>query len=150
MIDVNKPINNPDLLQAIEEMKRSSSSDNLDKVLNEVMAAHFLSPVTITPIPQPGENGDIILKEKTTISFYKIEDERNNSYYLAFTDWDELRKWNSKEDIQAIVSTFDDYASMTLDENGRGEGFVINPSGANICFTRSMIESLIQNSRETR
>lgn len=150
MVDINKPITNPELLQAIEDMKLSSSSENLDKVLNEVMRARFLSPVMITPAPQPGENGEIVLKEKTTISFHMIEDKISNSYFLAFTDWDELRKWNSTENMQTIVSTFDDYAAMVLGENGRGEGFVINPFGSNMPFTRSMIESLKEQKDELK
>lgn len=93
MIDINKPVTNPELLEAIDAMRLDSASENLDKVINEVMRAHFLSPVIIAPAPDSDNDGVAVLKEKTTISFHMIEDNMNHSYFLAFTDWDELRKW---------------------------------------------------------
>ena len=147
MIDLNKPVTNPELLEAIDAMKRDGSSENLDHVINEVMRANFLSPVIITPAPEADESGSTVLKAETTISFHMITDSVGKSYFPAFTDWDELRKWNKEENMQTLISTFDDYAAMVLGENGRSEGFVINPFGTNIPFSRDMIESL-KNQKE--
>lgn len=147
MIDLNKPVTNPELLEAIAAMKNDGSSENLDHVINEVMRANFLSPVIITPLPEPDGDGKTVLKEETTISFHMITDNADNSYFPAFTDWDELRKWNKEENVQTLISSFDDYAAMILDKSGPCEGFVINPFGTNIPFSRAMIESL-KNQKE--
>jgi hypothetical protein len=142
MIDVNKAVANLDLILAIEAMKLDGSPENLDRFINEVMRARFLSPVTISPFPEFDENGDAILTEDTTVSFHLIGEGSGNSYFPAFSGWEEFKKWSEAENMQTMVSTFDDFASMVLDEKGESSGFVIDPFGASLPFSHEMIDSL--------
>lgn len=143
MIDVNKPVTNPELVAAIDAMGKNNTKENQDQVINEVMKAHFISPVTISPVPEPsGNSGEVIIKEKTKISFSIIENTANQHFFLAFTDWDELRKWHISENQQTVILTFDDLAAMVLDEKGSFDGFVINPFGGNVTFNKTMIKAL--------
>ena len=87
MIDINQPVANPKLLEAIAVMKADGSSGNLNRVINEVMRAKFLSPVTIASALEPDEDYDAaVRKENSAISFHLIEDDMNHSYFPAFTD----------------------------------------------------------------
>lgn len=142
MIDINKPVANPALIAAIEALKQEGSPDNLNRVVNEVVHANFLSPVTISPMPEFNSGEEATLKEGATVSFHLIENSSEGSYFPAFTDWEELRKWNAADDMQTLISTFDDYAFMVLGEDSDSAGFVINPFGANLPFTREMINSI--------
>lgn len=142
MIDINKPVANPDLIKAVDAMKLDGSPENLDRFINEVMRAHFLSPVTISPMPEFDDNGDATLTEGTTVSFHLIEDGSGNPYFPAFSSWEELRKWNEAENMKTMISTFDDFESMVLDKSGESGGFVIDPFGANLPFSYEMIDSL--------
>jgi hypothetical protein len=142
MIDVNKPVANPDLIMAIDAMKLDGSSENLDRFINEVMRARFLSPVTISPMPEFDESGDALLAEDTTISYHLVGENSETSYFPAFSGWEELRKWNEAENMQTMISTFDDLAAMVFEETGEGNGFVIDPFGANLPFSYEMIDSL--------
>jgi hypothetical protein len=150
MIDVNKPITNPDLVAVIKEMKERNTKESQDKVINEVMKAHFISPVNISPVPaSSSDRGEVVLKEETTISFSIIENTANQQFFLAFTDWEELGKWNKCENQQTLIITFDDLTSMVLDEKGNSDGFVINPHAQNIVFDKAMI-SILKDEKERR
>lgn len=143
MIDVNKPVTNPELVRAISEIGENNSKEMQDQVINEVMKAHFISPVIISPSPEASINiNEAVLKENTTISFSIIENTANQKLFLAFTDWDELRKWHNSKNQQTLILTFDDLAAMVLDEKGNSDGFVINPFGGNVIFNKLMIRAL--------
>lgn len=143
MIDVNKPVTNPQLDTAIKQMRENNTKENLDYMIDEVMKAHFISPVVISPAPgQPGSNNQVILKQDTAINFSIIGNKDNQQFFLAFTNWDELRKWHNAENQQTLIMTFDDLASMVLNKNSNIEGFVINPFGGNVMFNKTMIASL--------
>lgn len=67
---MNKPITNPELMVAIKVMKKCNTQESQDNVINEVMKAHFISPVTIFPAPEPSSGSSaVVLKEKTEIKF---------------------------------------------------------------------------------
>lgn len=150
MVDVNKPVTNPDLVLAIKEMQQNDTKESKDQVINEVMKAHFISPVNISPIPGPSdEDGKVVLKEKSTIVFNIIENTANQHFFLAFTDWEELGKWCKSENQQTLIMTFDDYAAMVLNEKGNSDGFVINPFGGNIVLNKDMVRAL-RDERERR
>jgi len=143
MIDVNKPVTNPELVRAISEMGENNSKEKQNQIINEVMKAHFISPVIISPTPESSINiNEAVLKKNTTISFSIIENTANQKLFLAFTDWDELRKWHNSENQQTLILTFDDLVAMVLDEKGNSDGFVVNPFGGNVIFSKSMIKAL--------
>jgi hypothetical protein len=58
MIDVNKPVTNPELVRAISEMGKSNSKEKQDQVINEVMKAYFIPPVIISPTLEPSINNN--------------------------------------------------------------------------------------------
>jgi hypothetical protein len=145
MVDVNKPVTNPELVTAIKVMKENNTKENQDNVINKVMEAHFISPVLISPVQgtTSGSN-EVVLKENTTINFSMIENTANQQFFLAFTDWEELGKWQKNKNQQTLIMTFDDLASMILHKGGNSEGFVINPFSENIVFNKAMIGTLME------
>lgn len=143
MIDVNKPVTNPELKVAIKVMKESDTKESQDHLINEVMKAHFISPVIISPLPgNSGDSSQAVLKKNTKIDFSIIENTAKQQFFLAFTDWKELRKWHKGENRQTLILTFDNLAAMVLDKKGNSEGFAINPYGENIIFNKTMIRAL--------
>lgn len=73
MMDVNKPVTNPELVRAISEMGENSK-EKQDQVINEIMKAHFISPVIISPTPQPSINiNEAVIKKNTTISLVLLK-----------------------------------------------------------------------------
>ena len=69
-------------------------------------------------------------------------------FFMAFTDWMELKKWKDEENQQTFALKFEDYAAMLLRKDAQGNtspalGFVINPYGGNIVISKEMAAGLM-------
>ena len=72
MEDMTKPLENPQLLAAVERMNRENSRESREAVLDLVISsARFLAPVTITPPPQASP-GQTALGQGTAIQFQRL------------------------------------------------------------------------------
>ena len=130
-MDVNEPITNPALLKAIEDLSIDNSTE--PEFIEELQKAQFLCPVKMDLKDEEiGENGEITLGKDTTISILSLDDSNGDRFLMAFTDWDELRKWDDSSDIQTLMLTYDDYQTILGQEESTYKGAVINPYGANI------------------
>lgn len=132
-----QPINNTDLLTAIERMNRENSRESREAVLDLVISsAQFLAPVTIIT------NAKDTYGEDTAIQFQLLQNQSGQPFFPAFTGWEELRKLCGPKNQQTLVLTFDDYARMILQDN-RAAGFVLDPFGSCLSFERGMVEHLV-------
>lgn len=142
MIDVNKPVTNPELIKIMNEFLNEKSAENEVVLIEKIMQAHFLTPVKIE-----GEIENGVIKTGTTISFKMLTNNSGESFFMAFTDWEELGKW-SKEKEEALISTYEDLKAMVENDVQRVKGFVINPYGQNIAITRELMEYFSQRKSE--
>ena len=143
MNDVNKPVTDPELLESLKQLLQNDTEDNRLKVIEEVvMNARFLIPADFSDFPETKDgNTNITLNKDTIIHFHTVTNTEDQTFYLAFTDWDELKKWQNDDNQKTIVLTFDNYASMVLKDDII-EGFIINPSSASLIINRQMLELL--------
>ena len=90
MVDVNTPVTNPDLVRAISDMRQNNSPEKQNRMMDEVLKAHFITPVNVSPEPKHDHcdcddhhhcgchdhhhDHTTEFKEGTTISFYSIAD----------------------------------------------------------------------------
>ncbi|MEL3959259.1 enhanced serine sensitivity protein SseB [Caldifermentibacillus hisashii] len=148
MVDVNKPVTNPELVKRIEILMKDYSLYNERLFLDELMKANFLAPVSIEPDIKGG--GKTVLKQDTKINFFGITNSANQNFLPAFTDWDELRKWNNQENTQTLILTFKDYEAMIGNAAvDTWAGFVINPYSQNIIMDRDKIRMTRNHTIET-
>ena len=151
MIDVNKPLENPVLKELFSRIGKNQKSDLelQNKILDEIiMRAYFLSHVFFDKPIETDETGKGTVKEDSNVSFYMISSSDGKQFYPAFTDWEELNKWNIGIDkIQTLILSFDDYAEMVL-LNPDIEGFVINPFTTSFTFTREQLKILKKEKEE--
>ena len=146
MEDMTKPLENPQLLAAVERMNRENSRESREAVLDLVISsARFLAPVTITP-PQASP-GQTALGQGTAIQFQLLTSQAGQLFFPAFTSWEELRKLCGPKNQQTLLLTFDDYAAMLL-RDGRGAGLVIDPFGCCLSFDRDMAAHLAARKAE--
>lgn len=138
-MDVNKPIENTQLLERLEILKSSYSHQLEYEFFVELISAHLLTPITEDSLIGCTE-GQSILKEGATIKFIHLSDDTGNDYIPAFTDWDELRKWNNAKNIKTLILSFDDYKALVSGDESSLKGFVLNPFGQNILFDKDLIQ----------
>jgi hypothetical protein len=139
-VDVNKPVENPALVRALERAAREKSNAAKDALLVEVRKATYLAAILsdelkTTPSKTPG---NVTIEAGSLIKFIGYEKDGKN-YLPLFTDWSAVRAY-TKSDVNAFILRAPDAWSFVL--NGKFAGVVINPSGSAFILDRSMIESL--------
>ena len=147
-MEFNKPVSNPMMVGSIELLKAEDTPEHRQLFLDELQKAKFLSPVVIDPVPQPDEKGQVKIARDSKVQFPMLSTEDGRKFFMAFTDWTELKKWKDEEHQQTFAMNFDDYAGMLLRKDAQGNispalGFVINPFGGNIVVTREMVAGMI-------
>lgn len=133
-------LNSKGLLDAIAEMKANNTPENQSKMMDKMVVAQYLAPVSITPPPETnGYMANITLPPDAQLRFHMIENGMGQRFFLAFTSFEEMAKWRENANVQSIVVTFDDYAGMLAKAEGDENvgGFVIDPFGANLVFSKS-------------
>lgn len=142
-MDVNRPVENPSLIASIKALLAKNNEQNQNEMINEVIRAKFLTPVIIAPDPTTSEEtGKKTFPKGTAIGFITLQNENNEEFFLAFTDWQELKKWRDKVDEQTLIVSYADLSSLVLDDKGRSGGFVINPYSDDVVFKKTLIEEI--------
>lgn len=139
------PLQNPAFKKAVAAMKANDTPQNRNVVINEMMRATFLAPVKMDlngQTPKPDAQGKIQVPPNTKVSFTLIGTQDGKQFFMAFTDIEELKKWN-KTPQTTVMLHFDDYARL-LAQNPKAAGFVINPFGENLRFDPATVASLKQ------
>lgn len=140
-MDINKPITNPRLLNAIEEMRKDNTKEQF--FVNELFKANFLCPAKVElKNSEKGGKGQITLGEGSTIALTSIDDQQGKHYLMAFTDWEEIGKWSREENIQTIILICEEYQQILNKEDSPYAGFVINPYGANIMLNKDLLNGI--------
>lgn len=142
--DTYETIINPALIFAFERAKNNNSEENQKRVIEEMLRAKFLAPVAAGSLPEDAKIGDTVdLKQNQNIAFRMIQDDKGNHYFPAFTDWQEVKKWEGFKDRKTLIVTFKDYMFFILKSKNPVDGLVVNPFGANVLFNREMINNIV-------
>ena len=127
IIGYDTKITNIVLVDAISKMRADDNDQTRNTVIDEVvMKGRFLMPVEV-------------LDGK--MQFNMVTNNKNENYFLAFTDWEEMKSCMSGPEQKAMVMVFDDYA-MLMKKNNQTAGFVINPYTTNLIFRKDYILEL--------
>lgn len=139
-MDINKPITNPNLVNVIKEIKQGNKEGEL--FWEEIFKAKFLCPIKmkIGKTTQK-EKQQIVLEEETSVALLSIANERSEHFLMAFTDWDELKKWNHDHNQQALILSYEDYQGIIIKNDSAYQGMVINPFGENIVLDRQIMNN---------
>ncbi len=142
-MDFRKPITNPMLVGAIELLRAEDTPEHRRLFLDEVLKATFLIPVLLTPVPELGEDGRVKLAPDSKMQFPMLAAPDGKLFLMAYTDWEELRKWKDEKNQQTMAFRFRDYADVLFRKASDGRenparGFIINPYGGNMVITREM------------
>ena len=113
-MEFNKPVSNPMMVGSIELLKAEDTPEHRQMFLDELQKAKFLSPVVIDPVPVPDENGRVTIARDAKVQFPMLSTEDGRKFFMAFTDWTELKRWRDEENQQTFAMNFDDYAGMLL------------------------------------
>lgn len=146
-----KPVRNPELKKAMEEAKKDSGMENSIRLLNEVVKARLLIPVSMDKDPQYDRKlEEVVLEKDTRISFELIKAASGDLYYPVFTDGEEMIKCEIEKDQHSMIVNFDDLAAILLMPQSGIAGFAINPMSDNLCFSKEMVASMKRDMEKER
>lgn len=141
-----KPVKNTELIEAIKNAKENPSQENTVTMLNQVVKARLLAPISLDRPPvTSGEDGEVVLEKDTQVSFEMIKATNGDLYYPVFTHGPEMKKCATEKDQHSLIVNFQDLANMVLNQEKEIKGFVIDPLGQNICFTSDMIKGMLSD-----
>ena len=135
-------VDNKSLIEAISKMKEEKTLESQNRVIAEVLKAKFMCPVVLQSAPKGG--GKITIDKTTQIQFSVVKTTEGKNYLIAFTTEEEVHKWQKEKTQQSIIYTFEDYAMISTN-NDNIEGFIIDPKGCNLVFTKDMIKNIKSN-----
>ncbi len=144
MIDPKKPVANPALKAAAEKVRAENTPEALNLAINELVKSILITPAQIQldgKAPKPDAQGRIQIPKDSKVNFKILNTPDGKHYFMAFTDWEELHKWNKEPGQQTMMLRFDDFAGL-LASNPSAAGFVLNPYGANLRFESGMVASI--------
>ena len=146
-----KPVRNPELKKAMEEAKKDPGMENSIRLLNEVVKARLLIPVSMDKDPQYDRKlEEVVLEKDTRISFELIKAASGDLYYPVFTDGEEMIKCEIEKDQHSMIVNFDDFAAILLMPQSGIAGFAINPMSDNVCFSKEMVASMKRDMEKER
>lgn len=143
MVDVNEPVTNPALVQAIESFQKDQTPENERLMIGQLKQARFLMVFEGELHPDaPDTDGKITIQQGSTLHFPMLSDSNGNAVHFAFTDWPALYKWKSEPNQQTLIMPFSDLPDMVLSEKVKSAGIVINPGNHNLFIDRQRLASI--------
>ncbi len=138
-------IKNPELKAAIDAMQADGSPQNINNMISKVVEAKFILPAMMKNIPQAKtENGKTVMSNATQVQFRLLQNSNKENFFGAFTDVEEMYKWNGNEKAAKVVTDFSSLAAMVMDPNANVLGFVINAFGKSVTFPKNMVNQIKQ------
>lgn len=142
MAQLKKPtIKNPELVDAMDELKKKRNPDAEKKMLELLKEASFIAPISLnTSLDQvePDAEG----KRQMQASLLAVANSNGEKFFPAFTEWLEYLKWKNDPDAETMIITFDQYCELLLRQGVEIKGIVINPAEANITIQREKMAEL--------
>lgn len=144
-MEYNKMVSNPMLVGAIELAKAERTPEHQKLVTEEIFKAVFLTPARVNPTPE-ADGGKV--GPDMQVLLPQLEAPGGLRFYMAFTDAQELNKWEPAKDWQNVTMTFEDYAKLMFNKEAQAVehpvvGVVINPFSSNIIIYKDKIAQYI-------
>ena len=77
-------IKNPNLVAAIEKMQDDNTTENINKMIDEVMKAKFILPAKVTPKTEAKTtNGQTVMQQSTQVQFRILENGNKESFSVC-------------------------------------------------------------------
>lgn len=142
--DINQAVTNPRIKGLMRQAAGAPTEEIMNLIYEELaMNARFISAMILSEEPQINEQGMAEFKEGTTMQLPLLTAPAGSKYYPAFTDMEELQKWEDMMHAKTVLLSFDDYAAMALPDK-ETNGVVINPFSENMVVEKPLLEHLKQ------
>lgn len=128
-MDNPKEIKNPELILAMQLLKKNNNDENMLKVLTEALKSQLILPV----------NGQLEGK----MQFHAVSGSDGKIYQVVYADSLSFNEAFGASNQNGLVANFMDLADLVINEKSKVNGFVINPGKEEIIFGQEMIQAIV-------
>ena len=145
-VDINKPIENPELKKAFETFRNEKTEENLMTVINGFLKANFLV-LAITDEMETSKSGtnNVVVEKGGLIKFLNCFDQDDKPFLPLFTDWQEVDLWLKNRDMNTsgfVMNTFEAFEFAKNDTFYNG--IVINPGSNAWTMSKEKIGNFLE------
>lgn len=138
-----KIIDNSELIEAIEAMKKNFNNETQNRVLNTVLHCEFLVPAVLSHKQQivADAQNKVEFQDQPQATFLFVTNGNGVTYVPAFTDKEQAARFRTEQSFRLFAMHFADLASFT--ENlEQVQGFLINPDDQALPFTKAILAEI--------
>lgn len=145
--NVNEPVENPNLVAAMERVAQENSDEAKDELLLQLQKANFLAAVFTEGlnVSEGEESGQSTIEEGSTFSVMSAEN-AGKQFLVLFTDWRALGQYTEQKVSGWVLPSIDAW-SFAL-QSDTYDGLVINPAHNALPLERPMIEYLAHQAHQ--
>ncbi|WP_428243475.1 SseB family protein [Gynuella sp.] len=145
-IDVNKAVDNPVLVAAMERVAHEGSDEAKDELIKQLLQANYLAAMFTEDlkISSDKENQQTI-EQGSTFGVLCAENDGKN-YLVLFTDWQALGAYTDQK-VSGWILPGQQAWSFAL-QGDTYDGVVINPAHNALPLERPMLEYLLHHAGE--
>ena len=139
-LDLDKAVENPALVRAMDQLAKDNSEAARDQLVGELQHAEFLAAILPDDgkTPFDGPPGAKIVSKGTQFNVLAAGKD-GKSYLLLFTDWAQLRMYTNKN-VKGWVLPAGDAWAFGLQKGF--DGIVVNPAHNALPLRREMLQYL--------
>lgn len=133
---------NRGLEQALTNLKKEQSKENLLKASRALLDTKVLAPAKWDKEPEVMENGDTRFSPDTKISLMVVTNSKGQRMFPFFTSMDEVRKLYKEGPANCLILTLKQYLPFIEAAGEDIVGAVINPAGLNVVFPSEFLKGI--------
>jgi len=145
-VDLNKPVENPALVQAMERVASDGSDQAKDALLTELRRANFLAAILTDEMKTTSTEPGLTTIEKGSRIKFLAAGKDSKQYLPLFSDWQAIRAYTDLN-VSALVLPAVDAWSFAL-QGDTYQGVVINPAHNALPLERPMLQFLSTQAHE--
>ncbi|WP_166462382.1 enhanced serine sensitivity protein SseB [Psychrobacillus vulpis] len=134
-------VKSQDLVQSMKRFQIEKTKESEKEFINNLISLTFLSPVLYESTKDINHNENESQNDKK-INLLSLPNDNGEFFFPAFTEKDELLKWNAYPDKQVIFLKLKDYIDVLSTDNSKWSGVVINPFRDNFVLTTEQIKTI--------
>lgn len=104
-------------------------------LFTEIYKGEYIIPANTTNVKMEVLGKEFIVDKESEVKFPLLKTPKGETYFPFFTDWNEFRKFDMKEQFSTLAAKFDDMKKMIQNV----DGIVINPYGSNIMISKEIL-----------
>lgn len=143
---------NPEYKAALAEMRAEYNDETQSKVINAALRCTFLVPALIDESTRlvADKDNKVHFDDRPQAKFLLIEHKKLGTYLPAFTDKEEIDKFEADGKHHHHVAMKFNQVAHLVEQMPNVNGFVVNPFGDALPFNKELLDEILKRLLEAQ